>query len=200
MKSNQIIKIILYVLIIIFIFLLIRNNREGYLQDLNVGKWKFQSTESNLVTKVQEQGKDKEFIVDGSKIVAYNSGENELGLISKSVNENNVGWVGMGTGLALGSYNLITQPGDSAIIWGENSKGLVLAKHTGDKGGVRIDENGDLHVYGKIFVHSGPNDGGKNVWSIYNSGNSENSPDSLKFKRDDGPDVVIPGNCGKNLC
>jgi len=172
MKSNQIIKNILYILIIVFIFLLIRNNREGYLQDLNVGKWKFEGTENNLITKSQEQ--DKEFIVDGSKIVAYNSGKNELGLTSKTVNENNNGWVGMGTGLDLGSYNLITQPGDSAIIWGENSKGLVLAKHSGDKGGVRIDENGDLHVYGKIFVHSGPNDGGKNVWSINNSGNSQN--------------------------
>lgn len=63
MKDNQFVKIILYVLIVVFIFLLLRNNKslEGYIDDLTVGKWKLSGDSSTFNVSSSEDGKTVSF-------------------------------------------------------------------------------------------------------------------------------------------
>jgi hypothetical protein len=125
MKDNQFMKIVLYVLIIVFIFLLLRNTKslEGYdLTSLNVGNWKLTADSSKLDVLTTDSGKS----------VNFNAPVNVQGLKIMTATENKG----------------VMKSGDTALIIPGN--GLFIG--TQDGTGMRIDKEGNFTLTNNIFT------------------------------------------------
>jgi len=126
MKDNQFVKIILYVLIVVFIFLLLRNNRslEGYdLSDLTVGKWKLSGDSSTFNVSSSEDGKTVSF---GAPVKVQDL------TIMKATQD---------SGLMRKDEPALIIPGNGLFIG------------TADGRGIRIDKDGNLQVRNDILTY-----------------------------------------------
>lgn len=149
-------KIIIYVLILLFLFLLIKNamrNKEGYLTDLKVGNWDLKGDSDTLNVS---SGDGKSVLINGSvvfKTPIMDEGHPSLDITDKDGNQK-LSIFGFLNG---GSYNPIVQPGDISLIYGRNGDdidkaALSIAPWSNKAKGLRIDKDGNVHIPGNLIV------------------------------------------------
>lgn len=143
MKDNQFMRIIVCVLIILFLFLLLRNamRKEGYLTDLKVGDWDLQG-DTNIL--------------------------NVSGPTGKTLTVNNDLWV---NGTINGLHQFYNPDANTTyvdfkgalVFRNEKNENMLIITQDGD---VQIPGriNGNLNINGDINI--------KNIWSIFNDQNN----------------------------